>query len=64
LGIGHQVGAVLREPFRNDVPAAVGYADACARFNADVAARTCGKCGAVHPAIDLAAYGWKERSPA
>ncbi|MFJ9889447.1 hypothetical protein ACIQRW_26795 [Streptomyces sp. NPDC091287] len=43
----------------NDSPAAGFYADACSRFNADPG-RTCGKCGADHPAVDLAAYGWQQ----
>jgi 3-hydroxyanthranilate 3,4-dioxygenase len=34
------------------------YAAACARFSADEAARTCGKCGTVAAALDLAAFGW------
>lgn len=42
----------------NDEPAVRFYAAACARFTADVAARTCDKCGALHPEIDLNAYGW------
>ncbi|MFD1538968.1 hypothetical protein [Nonomuraea guangzhouensis] len=44
----------------NDLPAAGFYAQACARFNADLQARTCGTCGTIHPAIDLAAYDWKD----
>ena len=44
----------------DDLPAAGFYAKACARFNADHQARTCGKCGSVHPTIDLSAYGWQE----
>jgi hypothetical protein len=43
----------------NDLPASGFYADACARFNTDAESRACGKCGSTHPAIDLAAYGWK-----
>ena len=43
----------------NELPAVRSYADACSRFNADPEARTCAKCGATHPAIDLDAYGWK-----
>lgn len=39
------------------------YAAACARFTADPAARTCGKCAAVHPEIDLASYGWPTPRP-
>ena len=31
---------------------------ACARFSADEAARTCGKCGTVAAPLDLAAFGW------
>jgi len=31
-----------------------------ARFNDDTARRTCGKCGAVHPAVDLARFRWQE----
>jgi hypothetical protein len=34
------------------------YAAACARFSASEAARTCGKCGTVAAALDLAAFGW------
>jgi hypothetical protein len=41
-----------------DTPAVQYYAAACARFSADAAARTCGKCGTVAPALDLAAFGW------
>lgn len=44
----------------NDLPPAEFYAKACTRFNEDPQARTCGKCGAVHLAVDLAAYGWKD----
>ena len=29
-------------------------------FNADDALRTCSGCGAVHPVIDLAPYGWEQ----
>lgn len=42
----------------NNVPAVAMYAAACARFTADEAARTCATCGAVHPGIDLVAFGW------
>lgn len=36
-----------------------GYLDACRRFNADAALRICAKCGAEHPAVDLAPYRWE-----
>jgi 3-hydroxyanthranilate 3,4-dioxygenase len=42
----------------NDVPLIVTYTAATSRFNDDIRARTCGKCGVVHPEIDLARYGW------
>jgi 3-hydroxyanthranilate 3,4-dioxygenase len=42
----------------NEVPLVSTYAAAVSRFNADIQARTCGKCGVVHPQIDLARYGW------
>lgn len=42
----------------NETPAVTLYAAACARFSADLDARSCGKCGAVHPEIDLTAFGW------
>ncbi|MEU8798573.1 hypothetical protein [Spirillospora sp. NPDC048819] len=42
----------------NDVPAVQFYTAAVARFTADLDARTCDKCAAVHPEIDLAAFGW------
>jgi len=29
-------------------------------FNADAARRRCGKCGAIHPALDLAPFRWQE----
>lgn len=48
----------------NDVPPGEVYAAACARFNADKDARTCTGCSAVHPEIDLAAYGWPAPVPA
>lgn len=34
------------------------YATACARFNADAGARTCGECGTVADEVDLGALGW------
>jgi hypothetical protein len=42
----------------SDTPAADFYAAACARFSADEAARTSGKCGTVAAPLDLAAFGW------
>ncbi|MFJ6895130.1 hypothetical protein [Streptomyces hokutonensis] len=48
----------------NDTPAVRMYTVACARFTADLTARTCTKCGAVHPEIDLAAFGWSVPVPA
>jgi mannose-6-phosphate isomerase-like protein (cupin superfamily) len=42
----------------NEVPLISTYAAAASRFSADIQARTCGKCGVVHPEIDLARYGW------
>lgn len=48
----------------NDAPLVRFYAAACARFTADLAARTCDKCGAVHPTINLAAFGWSSPVPA
>ncbi|MFD4603039.1 hypothetical protein ACFWPQ_34065 [Streptomyces sp. NPDC058464] len=47
----------------NDTPAVRMYAAACARFTADPAARTCGKCGEVHLRIDLESYGWQAPAP-
>jgi len=47
----------------NEEPANGLYVAACARFTADLAARTCDKCAAVHPEIDLAAYGWPASVP-
>jgi hypothetical protein len=41
-----------------DTPALRYYAAACARFCADEAARTCGKCGTVAAPLDLAPFGW------
>src|SRR4051794_1957099 len=40
----------------NDIPAVEFYAAACTRFSADLAARTCGVCAAVHPEIDLTGF--------
>ncbi|MDJ0105518.1 AraC family ligand binding domain-containing protein [Rhodococcus erythropolis] len=34
------------------------YATACARFSADLDARTCSQCGTVAPEIDLSRLGW------
>jgi 3-hydroxyanthranilate 3,4-dioxygenase len=48
----------------NDIAPSRFYAAACARFSADEAARTCGSCQAVHPEIDLAAFGWSSLVPA
>jgi mannose-6-phosphate isomerase-like protein (cupin superfamily) len=42
----------------HDTPPAEYYAAACARFSADEAARTCGKCGTIAAPVDLAAFGW------
>ena len=42
----------------NEAPLIATYAAATSRFNGDVQARMCGKCGVVHPEIDLARYGW------
>ena len=42
----------------NDTPAVDYYAAACARFSADEAARTCGKCGTIAAPLDLTAFGW------
>jgi len=42
----------------NDTPALEYYMAACARFSADEAARTCGKCGSVAAPLDLASFGW------
>jgi len=42
----------------HETPAVEYYAAACARFSADEAARTCGKCGMVAAPVDLAAFGW------
>ncbi|POM23165.1 3-hydroxyanthranilate 3,4-dioxygenase [Actinomadura rubteroloni] len=42
----------------NDGSAVALYAEAVARFSADLDARTCGKCSAVHPEISLEPYGW------
>ena len=42
----------------NGTPAVQCYAAACARYSADEAARTCGKCGTVAAPLDLAAFGW------
>ncbi|MEU6349246.1 hypothetical protein ABZ896_07955 [Streptomyces sp. NPDC047072] len=47
----------------NDKPVVRMYAAACARFTTDPAARTCGKCAAVHPGINLASYGWPTSTP-
>ncbi|MFI1379905.1 hypothetical protein [Embleya sp. NPDC020886] len=44
----------------NDVPLTHFYAAACARFTADVGARTCKACSAVHPEIDLAVFDRSE----
>jgi mannose-6-phosphate isomerase-like protein (cupin superfamily) len=44
--------------YDSDTPAAEFYAAACARFSAEEAARTCGKCGTVAAPLDLAAFGW------
>ncbi|MER7583935.1 hypothetical protein [Kitasatospora sp. NPDC097691] len=48
----------------NDTPAALMYAEACARFTADLRARTCAGCSAVHPEIDLADFAWPVSVPA
>lgn len=48
----------------NEVVPGEVYRVACARFNADKDARTCAECSAVHPEIDLAAYGWSAPVPA
>jgi 3-hydroxyanthranilate 3,4-dioxygenase len=37
-----------------------GYLRATSNFNASPEQRTCSKCGAVHPAIDLAGFRWAE----
>lgn len=37
-----------------------GYLRATSAFNAAPASRTCSKCGAVHPEVDLAGYRWAE----
>jgi hypothetical protein len=36
-----------------------GYLRAGQTFNADGRLRTCARCGAVHPAIDLSAFRWQ-----
>ncbi|MDI2131277.1 hypothetical protein [Yinghuangia seranimata] len=48
----------------NAVAPARFYAAACARFNADKAARTCESCATVHEEIDLDAYAWTELAAA
>jgi hypothetical protein len=40
--------------------AQAAYLRACREFSEDLARRTCGSCGTVHPAIDLAPYRWEE----
>ncbi|MFF5147960.1 hypothetical protein ACFY6U_51050 [Streptomyces sp. NPDC013157] len=47
----------------NDTPVVQKYAAACARFTTDLSARTCAKCAAVHPEINLASYGWQAPVP-
>ncbi|MFF9572008.1 hypothetical protein [Streptomyces sp. NPDC014685] len=48
----------------DDTPAGHMYAAACARFTADLRARTCADCAAVHPEIDLSAFDWPVPTPA
>ena len=36
------------------------YARISSAFNADAKRRTCGKCGNVHPTLDLTPFRWKE----
>ncbi|MFC9502806.1 hypothetical protein [Streptomyces sp. NPDC057002] len=48
----------------NEVSPSQFYAAACARFSADETVRTCGSCKAVHPQVDLAAFGWSSPVPA
>jgi len=37
-----------------------GYLRACTDFNADVASRRCGGCGATHPTLELDGFRWAE----
>jgi hypothetical protein len=39
-------------------PAQAGYLRAVKAFNASAQAQTCGRCGEVHPLIDLQRYRW------
>ncbi|MGE0734670.1 MAG: AraC family ligand binding domain-containing protein [Alphaproteobacteria bacterium] len=40
-------------------PPQLGYAEACANFNGNVARRTCGACGSVHAEIDFPTERWR-----
>jgi len=52
---------VHRETWRTtDGSAHEGYLASCARFNADAARRTCGRCGAAHPPVEVDGFRWAE----
>jgi 3-hydroxyanthranilate 3,4-dioxygenase len=42
----------------------VGYARATREINVNEQLRKCGKCGTLHPAVDLAAYRWDDYAAA
>ena len=44
----------------SDTVAQIGYQQACERYNADPARRTCGGCGKVHAVVDLTQFRWLE----
>ena len=55
---GHELGREIWDT-EEELPQEA-YLRSVRAFNADAARRSCGKCGEVHPAIDLTPFRWAE----